>query len=237
MCRLREVKTEEELLAMERAAGIIDNVFEDVATQLYDGMTEEDLSDRVLAAIRVRGSSPSFRPLICFGPNAALPHHHTGSTPLQPGDVVVIDIGCVAEGYASDITRTVSFGEPADPDVWSIYDLVFRAHTAARAVARPGITGEAVDAAARDVITAAGYGDRFVHRTGHGIGLSVHEPPNIVKGNREPLRPAMCFSVEPGIYLPGRFGVRIENIVTVIESGVRSLNAEPDPVIRILPIV
>ena len=235
MCRLREVKTEAELQAMHRAAIMIDEVYEDVVGQLYTGMTELDVSGLVLGAIRVRGSRPSFPPLICFGPNAALPHHHTGDRALAPGDVVIIDIGCIVDGYASDITRTVSYCDPADKDARSIYELVFTAHTAARQQAKPGVTAESVDAAARDIIAQAGYGERFLHRTGHGIGLSVHEPPNIVQGGKTMLIPRMCFSVEPGVYLSGRFGVRIENIVTVVEGGVRSLNAEPDRELRVIP--
>jgi Xaa-Pro aminopeptidase len=234
--RLREVKTAEELRSMEHAAGMIDEVFLSVAEQLAAGLTELEVADLVLAEIKVRGSVPSFRPLICFGANSAHPHHHTGSSALKLGDVVIIDIGCVVDGYASDITRTVAFGEPSDSEAHQIYSIVLHAHKAAREAARPGVSGESVDAVARGVITDAGYGEQFLHRTGHGIGLSVHEPPNIVKGNAGLLQPGMCFSVEPGIYLPGRFGVRIENIVTVTENGVRSLNAEPDDNLRELRI-
>jgi len=237
MCRLRERKTPDELRAMTCAANLIDEVFEEVVTQLVEGMTELELADLVLGAIRARGSTPSFTPLICFGPNAALPHHHTGVKALARGDIVIIDIGCTAESYASDITRTVSFGEPSDPDAAGIYDLVLTAHLAALSAVRPGATGEAVDAAARSVISEAGYGDQFLHRTGHGIGLSVHEPPNIVRGNTAPLTEGMCFSVEPGVYLTGRFGVRIENIVTVTATGGRSLNAEPGQTLRIVSAV
>ncbi len=236
MCRLREIKTPDELGAMHRAAVMIDEIYEDCVAQLYSHMTELEFADMVLGAMRVRGSRPSFPPLICFGPNAARPHHHTGLRTLSPGDVVIVDIGCMVDGYASDITRTVSYCEPSDPDARKIYALVFEAHSAARARAVPGVTAESVDAAARDVIARAGYGEQFLHRTGHGIGLSVHEPPNIVKGCATELQPGMCFSVEPGIYLSGRFGVRIENIVTVTETGVRSLNAEPDREMRVIPI-
>ncbi|HLJ55837.1 MAG TPA: Xaa-Pro peptidase family protein [Chthonomonadaceae bacterium] len=235
MRRLREIKDAAELEAMRRAAQMIDEVFEAVAIQLYTGATELEVAEMVVGEIRVRGSRPSFSPLICFGPNSALPHHHTGDRRLAPGDVVIIDIGCVADGYASDITRTVGYCEPSDPDARALYDLVFRAHHAARDLARPEVTPEAVDAAARNLIAAAGYGERFLHRTGHGIGLSVHEPPDIVKGGTAPLKPGTCFSIEPGVYLPGRFGVRIENIVTVTCDGVASLNAEPDPELRVLP--
>lgn len=234
---LREVKTAEELHAMGRAAAMIDEVFESVAEQLTIGITELEVADLVLAEIKVRGSMPSFKPLICFGANSAHPHHHTGGAALRRGDVVIIDIGCVVDSYASDITRTVAFGEPSDPQANEIYALVLKAHLAARKAARPGVTGESVDAAARSIITEAGYGEQYLHRTGHGIGLSVHEPPNIVKGNTGLLKPGMCFSIEPGIYLSGRFGVRIENIVTVTETGDRSFNAEPAETLRVLRVL
>jgi Xaa-Pro aminopeptidase len=236
MSRLRAVKTDAELRALEAAAAMIDDVFADVIVQLVEGVTELEVAEMVLGAIRVRGSRASFTPLICFGPNAALPHHHTRSRSLRRGDIIIVDIGCTADGYASDITRTISFGEPSDPEAARVYDVVFRAHMAARAAAKPGVSGEFVDAAARSAIADAGYGDAFLHRTGHGIGLSVHEPPNIVSGNREPLSAGMCFSIEPGVYLPGRFGVRIENIVTVTPTGVRSLNAEPEPRLHVIPV-
>ena len=234
MTRLREIKTPEELAAMQQAADLIDGIFEEAVGALQEGMTERDLADIVLAAIKAKGSSPSFSPLICFGANAALPHHHTGSARLKRGDVVIIDIGCTSDHYASDITRTVSFGPPADPDAASVYEIVFKAHQTAREAAQPGVSGEQVDAAARKVIIDAGYGEYFIHRTGHGIGLSTHEPPNIVKGNIAPLQPGMCFSIEPGIYLPGRFGVRVENIVTMTSEGARSLDAEASPTLRII---
>lgn len=235
MASLRQIKTEEELAAMKRAADMIDSIYEEAVGQLRAGMTELELHDLILAAIKREGSRPSFSPLICFGANAALPHHHTGETRLKEGDIVIIDIGCTSDHYASDITRTVSFGEPSDPDAKQVYKIVSEAHLAVRGFARPGVTGEETDAAARKVITDAGYGEYFVHRTGHGIGLSTHEPPYIVKGNTNPLQPGMCFSDEPGIYLPGRFGVRIENIVTVTADGVRSLDADAPTELRVVP--
>jgi Xaa-Pro aminopeptidase len=140
----------------------------------------------------------------------------------------------MCDSYCSDITRTVAFGRPADPAAPAVYEIVSQAHWAARDAAEPGVTGEQVDAAARKVITDAGYGPQFVHRTGHGIGLSGHEPPYIVGGNTAPLQPGMCFSIEPGIYLPGRLGVRIENIVTMTPDGVRSLNAEAPRQLRVI---
>lgn len=234
MTRLREVKTEAELQAMLHAAEMIDAVYEETVLMLREGITELEFGDFVLAAIRRRSATPSFTPLICFGENTALPHHHTGNRKLRLGDMVIIDIGSVYDGYASDITRTVSYGQPADSDVEKVYEIVRQAHYAARNLARPGVSGEDVDSAARMVITDAGYGKEFLHRTGHGIGLSVHEPPNIVRGNTADLKPGMCFSVEPGIYLEGRFGVRIENIVTVTDVGCRSLNADASPTLRVV---
>ena len=236
MASLRQIKTEAELAAMQKAADMIDAIYAESLGWLREGIAELEFHDLILAAIKRDGSRPSFSPLVCFGANAALPHHHTGDTPLKKGDMVILDIGCLWENYASDITRTVAFGEPSDPDAKHVYSVVSRAHLAARAFARPGVSGEATDAAARKVIVDAGYGDFFVHRTGHGIGLSTHEPPYIVQGNTEPLQAGMCFSVEPGIYLPGRFGVRIENIVTVTTDGVRSLDADAPTELTVVPV-
>jgi Xaa-Pro dipeptidase len=234
MTRLREIKTPDEIAAMDAAGKLIDTIYERALGELTEGMTETDLADFILAEIKKQSSRPSFAPLICFGANAALPHHHTGFARLKRGDIVIIDIGCVCDGYPSDITRTVAFDNPDDPDAARIYEIVSAAHWAAREAAKPGVTGAEVDAAARKVITDAGYGAQFIHRTGHGIGLSTHEPPDIVASNTAPLRPGMCFSIEPGIYLPGRFGVRIENIVTMTPDGVRSLNAEAPRQLRVI---
>jgi Xaa-Pro dipeptidase len=225
MATLREIKTAEELDLMDKSGALTDAAYEESITELRQGMTELELQDRITQAYKARGTRPAFA-LICFGANSALPHHHVGITRLKTGDVVIIDIGCILDGYASDITRTVAFGEP-DMEARNVYDIVYRAHRAAFDASKPGVTCDSVDKAARDVIDLAGYGDYFIHRTGHGIGLSTHEPPYIVKGNKQHVGVGMCFSDEPGIYLPGRFGVRIENIVTVTESGVRYMNAEP----------
>lgn len=231
---LRSRKTDEELAALEKAAQLIDAIFERAVTQMRPGITERELQRFILAEMEREKTEPSFTPMCCFGANGANPHHHPNDTPLKIGDVCILDIGCTWNGYCSDITRTVAFGEPTDPDARAAYDVVSRAHHAARALAAPGVTCEAVDAAARIVISEAGYGNYFIHRTGHGIGLSGHEPPYLLAGNSAELAPGMCFSVEPGIYLPGRFGVRIENIVTVTPEGSRSLNAEPSPHLRVI---
>jgi len=234
MSRLREIKTDDELADMQHAADLIDGIVEEAFTQLREGMTELELQGWFLDAYKRHGTRPSFTPLICFGKSGAMPHHHTGDTRLQEGDVLVIDVGCISNNYASDITRTVAFRSVTDPLAIQIYALVYAAHTNARSKAVPGVSGEEVDTAARSVIVNGGYGEFFVHRTGHGIGISTHEPPYIVQGNKEPLLPGMCFSVEPGIYLEGRFGVRIENIVTMTSDGVRSFNAEPADHLRIV---
>jgi Xaa-Pro aminopeptidase len=227
MSRLRGLKTPQELEAMERAAQLIDTIFEESVGLLAQGMTENDFQDVIYASLKRHSTAAAFTPLICFGANGAMPHHHSDQTQLKRGDTVIIDIGCYWDHYCSDITRTVAYGEPTDPDADRIYSIVSQAHWAARDAAGPGVTCEAVDSAARAVITTAGYGPEFMHRTGHGIGLSGHEPPYIRNGDSTLLEPGMCFSVEPGIYLPGRFGVRIENIVTVTTDGIRSLNADP----------
>lgn len=224
---MRRIKTDAELEDMLTAASLIDSVAEEIMHSVRLGQTEAEVQKMVVDACHARATHPSFTPLVCFGANGAMPHHSSDSTQLQNGDVVILDIGCFWNHYHSDITRTFSFGEPSDPEAHSIYRAVHRAHMAARALAAPGISCEAVDGAARAVIEAAGYGDYFIHRTGHGIGLSGHEPPYIVQGNSLLLEPRMCFSVEPGIYLPGRFGVRLEVIVTVEDEGVRSLNVDP----------
>lgn len=234
LAKLRGLKTEAELVSLESAAILIDSIFEETLTQLVVGVTEAELQEFIFSAIKRHHSTPSFTPLVCFGENGAMPHHRSDATPLKLGDMVVLDIGCMWEHYCSDITRTVAFGEPADPKAYEVYRAVSEGHWAAREAVHPGTTCEAIDQAARTKIEAAGYGPQFIHRTGHGIGLSCHEPPNINTGVLTPLEPGMCFSIEPGIYLPGRFGVRIENIMMVTSDGVRSLNADPSGELRII---
>ena len=225
MASLREIKSEDELAAMERSAKVTDEVYLEAIGELREGMTERELRDLIVAAYRKRGTRPEFA-IVCFGANTAIPHHSPGDVKLEQGDLVLIDIGCKIDDYFSDITRTVAFGQP-DPLAFEIYATVYAANKAALDQGRPGMTGEELDAVARGVIADAGYADYFIHRLGHGIGLSGHEHPYIVAGNTQELREGMCFSDEPGIYLPGRFGVRIENILTVTSSGLRSLNADP----------
>ena len=174
-------------------------------------------------------------PLVCFviterNDIAAIGHHTPGDEPIQTGEPIVIDCGAVYGGYAADITRTFSIGE-LEPEMARIYEIVKAANAAGRAKAGPGVPAGAVDQAARAVIEEAGYGEYFTHRTGHGLGLEVHEPPYIVAGNQRMLEPGMTFTVEPVIYLPGRGGVRIEDDVVVTAEGSESLTSYPrDPI-------
>jgi Xaa-Pro aminopeptidase len=164
--------------------------------------------------------------IVGSGPNAASPHHEVSERMIAAGDAVVLDFGGRMAGYCSDITRTVVVGEPPQ-DLAHVHGVVREAQKAGVAAVRPGASCEDVDRAARAVIEAAGYGERFIHRTGHGIGLEIHETPYIVQGNPTPLEAGMTFSVEPGVYLPERLGVRIEDIVAVTADGVERFNEAP----------
>lgn len=227
MAEARKAKDEAELAAMQRAAAVAEAAFDAVLPSIREGVTERELAFLLQMEMLKHGGQPTFC-IVATGANGAEPHHTSDDTPLRRGDVVVIDWGCQVDYYLSDITRTVAIGE-ASQEACEIYRIVFESHQAGRNAIQPGVPGQDVDRAARAVIESAGYGNRFIHRTGHGIGMMGHEPPMIVEGNEAPLVVGQCFSIEPGIYLPGRFGVRIENIVTVTESGHRSLNAEPPP--------
>ncbi|MEF3275100.1 MAG: Xaa-Pro peptidase family protein [Chloroflexus sp.] len=227
LSELRLVKEADELALMEQAVTIVEQALHATLAQVRPGLSERALS-RILseAILAAGGERESFTNIVASGPNAANPHHENSDRLLQPGDLVVIDCGAVYRNYHSDITRTIAIGEP-DPEARRIYEIVLAANTAGRAAARPGATGSAIDAAARSVIEAAGYGAAFVHRTGHGLGLETHELPNIVAGNDAPLMPGTVFTVEPGIYLPGRLGVRIEDDVLITADGSRSLTSFP----------
>ncbi|HEX5324982.1 MAG TPA: Xaa-Pro peptidase family protein [Capsulimonadaceae bacterium] len=215
---LRIAKDAEEIAAMKRAAQITDQIITIAFQACIPERSELDVQMAMESAIYGQGAELSFNPIIGFGSNSALPHHHTGARKLSVGDLVVLDFGAALDGYHGDITRTVAVGQATD-EAKRVYEIVYAAHHAALNAAHEGVTAESVDAAARGVIEEAGYGQYFIHRTGHGIGLEVHEYPNIVAGNKQILKPGMCFSIEPGIYLPGRFGVRLENIVAIAEDG------------------
>ncbi|MBQ9197940.1 MAG: aminopeptidase P family protein [Clostridia bacterium] len=195
--------------------------------QIRPGMTEVQLADIYLRESSIQGSTgPSFEPLICFGANCAEPHHVTDQTPLKTGDSIIIDVGLTWRNYCSDMTRTVFLGKATDEQK-RVYDIVCAANAAGRAAVHPGIPMKEIDRAARKVIEDAGYGKYFIHRTGHGIGLEVHEFPDVSASSEAIAMPGMCFSVEPGIYLPGRFGVRVEDLVAVTEDGCETLNHAP----------
>jgi Xaa-Pro aminopeptidase len=228
---LRERKTPAEIAALGDAGAAIDRVHARVPGLLRPGRTERQVAADICDAIIAEGHARADFAIVASGPNAASPHHTAADRVLGDGDAVVVDIGGVMpSGYCSDCTRTYAIGAPP-PDFAAYYQVLEDAQDAACAAVRPGVTAEAVDAAAREPITAAGYGSYFVHRTGHGIGLEVHEHPYIVHGNTERLEPGMAFSVEPGIY-PGPHGARIEDIVICTEDGwVRLNNAPRDLVI------
>ena len=229
--KLRMVKEECEIDALRKAGAAIDRVHARVPEFLRPGRTEADVAADIAEAIVAEGHSEVAFIIVGSGPHAADPHHGYSDRELQVGDVVVVDIGGAYEpGYHSDSTRTYSIGEPR-PDVAQQYSVLQQAQHAALEAVRPGVTAEQVDAAARDVLAGAGLAEFFVHRTGHGIGLSVHEEPYIVAGNDLPLAAGMAFSVEPGIYFPGRWGARIEDIVVVTEDGALAVNNRPHELI------
>jgi Xaa-Pro aminopeptidase len=221
---LRMRKSPEEVDALRRAGQAIDRVHARMAEFLRPGRTEREAGREIAAAILDEGHTTVDFVIVASGPNGASPHHEVGDRVLEAGDPVVVDIGgTTPEGYCSDCTRMYTLGHP--PAEFSDYFAVLHeAQLAACAHAGPGVTAESVDAAARDVIDAAGYGDAFMHRTGHGIGVETHEEPYIVAGNATVLEAGMAFSIEPGIYLSGRHGARIEDIVVATPEGIERLN-------------
>jgi Xaa-Pro aminopeptidase len=225
---LRAAKDTLELASMQHAADATDALIPIAFAACQPGASELSVALALQQTMTEAGHEPSFTTIVAAGPNGALPHHHTGKTKIKHGDIMVLDFGAIVEGYCGDITRVAAVGEASD-EARKVYDIVYRAHQAAIDAIQPGVTAEEVDAAARKVIVDAGYGEFFLHRTGHGIGLECHEAPNIVGGNKTVLQPGHCFSIEPGIYLPGQFGVRLENIVTVIEDGRARVFNQPIP--------
>ena len=221
---LRMRKSPEEIDALRRAGQAIDRVHARMAEFLRPGRTEREAGREIAAAILDEGHATVDFVIVGSGPNGASPHHEVGDRVLQAGDPVVVDIGgTTPEGYCSDCTRMYTLGAPPAEFI-DYFAVLHEAQLAACAQARPGVTAESVDAAARDVIAAAGYGDAFVHRTGHGIGVETHEEPYIVEGNATVLEAGMAFSIEPGIYLSGRHGARIEDIVVATPDGIERLN-------------
>ena len=223
---LRAVKDSDELGLLELAGRGADEAFEEAVGLGFLGTTEAEIGERLAALLREHAHDEVNFTIVGSGPNGASPHHEPTDRRIVPGDPVVLDFGGRVRGYCSDITRTIVIGRPT-PEIREVHDIVREAQEAAYRAVRPGVPAEDVDRAARGIIEAAGYGESFVHRTGHGIGLEEHEPPYVVRGNADPLQPGMCFSIEPGIYLEGRFGVRIEDIVAVTDRGAVRFNEAP----------
>lgn len=224
---LRMRKDDAELAALRAAAEAADAAMTAVRELGSEavGMTEAELAARIEDELAAAGGAElSFEPIVGSGPNGAMPHHTHGNRVIEAGEPVVLDFGTRVDGYPSDQTRTVVFDGEPDDEFRTVHELVRRSQTAAIETIEPGVTAGEVDAVARDVIESAGYGEQFIHRTGHGVGLDIHEEPTIVEGSERLLEPNMVFSVEPGVYLPDEFGVRIEDLVVVTPDGCERLN-------------
>jgi Xaa-Pro aminopeptidase len=220
---LRMRKDPEELDALRRAAHATDRVADRLRELRFSGRTEAQLSRLVADLTISEGHQAATFSIVASGPNGASPHHEAGERIIVEGDAVVVDFGGKVDGYCSDTTRTFHVGEPTQ-EYRGIFAILEEAQAAAVDAVRPGVTAQDIDRTARTIITRAGYGEYFVHRTGHGIGLEAHEHPYVVEGNNCGLEAGMTFSIEPGVYLPGRFGMRIEDIVAVTDTGVERLN-------------
>ncbi|MEU0129511.1 aminopeptidase P family protein [Streptomyces sp. NPDC006289] len=220
---LRAVKDAAELDRLAAAGAAADATYERILKVRFSGRRESEVAADLAGLLLEHGHSQVDFTVVGSGPNGADPHHEAGERTIGAGDMVVLDFGGLKHGYGSDTSRTVHVGEPTAEEQ-RVHDVVREAQEAGVRAVRPGVSCQEIDRAARAVITESGYGERFIHRTGHGIGVTTHEPPYMIEGEELPLVPGMCFSVEPGIYLPGRFGVRIEDIVTVTRDGGRRLN-------------
>jgi len=221
--RLRWEKDPEEVAHLERAQEITDAAFEEMVGKLAEGMTEREVAFELELAMRRGGAERvGFDTIAAFGEGAAEPHHGPTDRPLASGDLVKLDFGCVVEGYHSDMTRTVAFGDPGE-ELRGVYEVVARAQRAGEEAVRAGVTGREADGAARRVIEDAGYGERFGHSLGHGVGLEIHEGPTLRSTSDDVLPEGAVVTVEPGIYLPGLGGVRIEDAVVVGDEGCRPL--------------
>ncbi|MEV7182981.1 aminopeptidase P family protein [Kitasatospora sp. NPDC093102] len=224
---LRAVKDAEELDRLAAAGGAADAAYRRILEVDFAGRRETDVAADLGALLIQYGHSQVDFTVVGSGPNGANPHHEAGDRVIRTGDTVVLDFGGLKDGYGSDTTRTVHVGPDVPDEVRKVHELVRQAQQAAFEAVRPGVACQEIDRIARRVITEGGYGEYFIHRTGHGIGTTTHEPPYLVEGEERPLVPGMCFSIEPGVYLPGRFGVRIEDIVTVTPAGGRRFNNTP----------
>jgi len=221
---LRVRKDPGEVEMLRSAAAGVDRALERIPTEVrFSGRTEMEIARDLQTMTVEEGHDVAMFAIVGGGPNGASPHHEPGKRVIEPGDLVVCDFGGRRNYYSSDVTRTFAVGEPS-PEQEGVHRVVLEASKAARGAVKPGVTCQDIDRSARRVVEEAGFGDLFIHRTGHGIGLEVHEHPYMVEGNETPLEEGMTFSIEPGIYLPGRFGVRIEDIVACGATGVDELN-------------
>ncbi|MBN1218480.1 MAG: aminopeptidase P family protein [Anaerolineae bacterium] len=230
IAELRMRKDDTELAAMRHAVQIAQQALDAMLPAVKPGVTEKELAVELTLQLLRHGSDSElpFTPLVAAGPNAADPHGFPSTRPVKSGDVIIFDWGATADGYFSDITRTFAIGgAPVDPELLRAYQAVQAANQAGKEAAKPGATGQTVDRAARAVIEEAGFGPYFVHRTGHGLGMEIHEEPDMKAGSVVPLEPGMTFTVEPGIYLPNLGGIRIEDDVVITETGSESLTTLP----------
>jgi Xaa-Pro dipeptidase len=212
---IKLLKTHEEKECLRKAASIADKAAEEIAKYIHSGMTEKQIKDKLEELLfEYGGEEIAFETIVASGPNSSKPHYNGGSRVIEKNDVIVLDFGCRYKGYCSDISRMIFVGEPTEEQK-KIYSIVVEANKRGKASAKGGVTAESVDLAARSVIKEAGYGNYFVNRTGHGIGTAVHEAPYIREGNKQILEDGMAFSIEPGIYIPGKYGMRVEDIVLI----------------------
>jgi len=224
---LRAVKDAAEIEALRRSVALTDAAFAHLMETIGPGMTEREVAWEIEAYMRTHGASKvAFDLIVAAGPNGALPHAQAGDHVIQPGEPIVVDIGCVLDGYCSDMTRTFCLGQPS-PGYLEVWDVVLQALESAEATIRAGLSGVEADAIARAVIDQAGYGECFGHGLGHGVGLAVHEGPRASRLSQDTLQAGMSLTIEPGIYLPGRFGVRLEDLVIIHEDGIEILSNTP----------
>ena len=224
---LRASKDEEEIAAMLQAQKITDAAFGEILNYIRPGLTEQEVAARLVYELLRRGARKvSFDPIVAAGANGSMPHAVPGETEIQKGMFVTMDFGCVYDGYCSDMTRTVAVGQPTQ-EMERVYETVLAAQKAGIAAARAGMPGRELDTAARKVIEEAGYGDYFTHSFGHSLGLEIHESPNASPSETRALPEGTVISAEPGIYLPGRFGVRIEDVLVLEEGGCRDITQSP----------
>ena len=224
---LRGSKDEEELSCMTAAQRIAEGALAQILKEIRPGMTEKEIAARLnYLMVSAGAEKTSFDTIVASGPNGSMPHAVPGMRKVREGDFITMDFGCVYKGYCSDMTRTVALGQPSD-EMRNVYDIVLQAQLAGIAAARAGVTGAAIDGAARKVIQDAGYGSYFGHSFGHSLGIDIHEAPNAAPGNDKPMPDGAVISAEPGIYLPGRFGVRIEDVMILRPDGAQVITKAP----------